>query len=257
MRQEILRTKNSEEIDSLVEKKFGPLASIELVVPVVVGGVGGFFGSREFEVQVNVPEAGDETVPVLNKTIDRDSIAGLLTEDLTDPGPRPGSRRAAAPMLNTEPLGSQRPPKPSRAVAEPSPGVPPSIPQVMRMVSRDTSSVPLTIYAGLFTDAVDVLGTRVYKAGALNDSAEPVSGEVAFGLGDGSTVKMWAERIRSLKPDHVYAVVDPSRKHEDSAVWVHELGAIITVAGIIAAPYGAKTVTPGTLALLGHPVIKR
>lgn len=251
MRQEILKTKIREDIDALVERRFGKLASIDKVEEKEVGGISGFFASREFQVTVSVPEAGDETVPVLNKTIDRNSIAGLLADDPALEVPTPRARRAAAPMLNTEPLGSQRPPRPSPAVPEAT------IPQVMRMVSRDTSSVPLTIYAGLFTDAVDLLGTRAYKAGALNDSAEPVSGDVAFGVGDGSTVKMWAERIRALKPDHVYAVVDPSRKQEDSALWVHELDAIIKVAGVFAAPFGAKTITPGTLALLGHPVIQR
>lgn len=265
MRQETFTTKSKENLNEEVVRRYGKLARTKQVTEKVRGGVNGFFASRDYEVKVEIPESGDSTAGVLKADIDHEKFAELISDEDFDSKPAVRGRRRGAPMMSIapeteatfEPLASSSSAQMKGEQPKTVPDKVHTIPEVVRMVSRDTASEPLVVYVGLFNDPLDLLGRNAYRAGALNDSAQPASGEVAFGLGDGSSTTAWAEQLKEFKPSRVVAVVDPSRKHEDSALWVHELAAVVKVAAVIAAPFAARTLTAGTLDLLGRPVITR
>lgn len=62
--------------------------------------------------------------------------------------------------------------------------------------------------------------------------------------------------LEGLAPDQVWVVVDAGRKHEDSLLMVHAVGAVVPVAGVLAVGT-RETTTPDSVHELGLPVRPR
>jgi len=77
---------------------------------------------------------------------------------------------------------------------------------------------------------------------------------VAVGIASGGVhASSQATAIAQLRADQVWAVVDASRKPEDTARWVRKLSSVVQVDAVVATQREA-TLTPETVATLGLPV---
>ena len=75
---------------------------------------------------------------------------------------------------------------------------------------------------------------------------------VAFGLGDGDPEEPWFDDFVGVGGDQVWAVVDATRKTEDTSRWVGMLRGRVQV-DAMASIRVAQTSTPDSLHALGLP----
>lgn len=77
---------------------------------------------------------------------------------------------------------------------------------------------------------------------------------VAVGISNGGAhASSQATAIAQLRADQVWAVVDASRKPEDTARWVRKLSSVVQLDAVVGTQRDA-TLTPETVAMLGLPV---
>ena len=93
---------------------------------------------------------------------------------------------------------------------------------------------------------------------ALAARADGVRREIpivaAFPLPSPASVPEVAADLAATAPDQVWVVVDVSRKHDDSALWVEAVDAVLAVDAVVAT--GASlTVSPDSVHALGLPVL--
>ncbi|MDR6972242.1 hypothetical protein [Leifsonia shinshuensis] len=76
----------------------------------------------------------------------------------------------------------------------------------------------------------------------------------AFPLAGPGAVPAVAIELAGIAPDQVWAAVDVSRKHEDTAEWVRALDAVLAVDALVATG-ASRTLTPDSVHRLGLPVL--
>ncbi|MGN7800148.1 hypothetical protein [Leifsonia sp. 22587] len=93
---------------------------------------------------------------------------------------------------------------------------------------------------------------------ALAARADGVRREIpvvaAFPLAGPGAVPAVAVELAGIAPDQVWAAVDVSRKHEDTAEWVRALDAVLAVDALVATG-ASRTLTPDSVHRLGLPVL--
>lgn len=93
---------------------------------------------------------------------------------------------------------------------------------------------------------------------ALAARADGVRREIpivaAFPLAGPASVPDVAADLAATAPDQVWVVVDVSRKHDDTALWVEAVDAVLAVDAIVATR-ASLTVSPDSVHALGLPVL--
>ena len=264
-----------DELNARVLAEHGPLAKVIAVKAVTSGGISGFFASRRYEIEVDVPDGtardahtfdlptragiarllddadtaesishyGDLIPRLSTHSIDFDSIMADLTHNtaaiatLID-GPkifRQTPLEAAGDLVVVIGLGD-----------DPLP------------VARDMSHVSglraLSIAGAVTTDGYfrvkDRISALAARAAGVREkhSAFIALGIPRFGLDEGAIAA-----LEYLEADQVWVVVDVGRKTEDTTRWVRAVQARVHVDGI--AVTGSNTTeTPDTVYQLGIQV---
>lgn len=264
-----------DELNARVLAVHGPLATVIAVKAVTSGGISGFFASRRYEIEVDVPDGtardahtfdlptragiarllddadtaeaishyGDLIPRLSTHSIDFDSIMADLTHNTA----------AIAPLINAPTIFRQTPLEAAGDLVvvvglgdDPLP------------VARDMSHVSglraLSIAGAVTADGYfrvkDRISALAARAAGVREkhSAFIALGIPRLGLDDDAIAA-----LEYLKADQVWVVVDVGRKAEDTARWVRAVQAHVHV-DAIAVIGGDTTDTPETVHQLGIQV---
>lgn len=272
--------------------EFGPRAEIVGAERVTVGGIRGFFAREHYEITVLIPEDGYElTDRHLIGLSERAGIAALLDDADREEAlgqlaaaPEPDRVSTASAMFD-EILGSLDFSEPVPVSVPVSPAGPAHLaaPAVCRepgdlILVLGLPQHPLAVaqsMALLVQGAVFVAGQSVDteplaarrgmvrledRRTAMAARALGVRRAQASFVALGTDLQALARRpedlrdlVGALAPDQVWAVVDATRKSEDTAGWLARVAGFTTVDAL--AVIGSEhTTTPETVNMLGVPV---
>jgi hypothetical protein len=268
-----------EELKARVLAEHGSQARVISVETVTKGGIGGFFGSRHYEVTVELPDLPSPTrlrdahhldvptrIGLAALLEDADVQEAVVYNQVSSGFPVSTSSREFANIMDQ--LESATIPTPVRA-RQPLPS-PPLLSAPGDLVAIvGIGDGPLTVAATMASIAgmaqVTVSGSlaapglsRVESGRAAMvtrahgvERGEPVF--LAFGLrGVGEDAATEAYELAALHPDQVWAVVDVTRKPEDTAHWIEELAAIVALDAVAGTNHD-NTLSPETINELGLP----
>ena len=225
-----------------VRAEFGPRARILSAEEIRVGGVGGFFARRMYELVVEHPEMSEE-VPAPQPVPRMSGIAALLEQADRDEALLPGAAGAgSATGVSTQSddfstiLGAlavsidapvaTAPPEPTRFRPEPG-GL-----LAIAGLKDDALRVALDVAGRTPGAQLGVAGDLGGTLPRVEDRREAVSlrargveagaiAIVAIGLGSGGPLaEANASRVPLIGADAVWVAVDATRKPEDTARWV-------------------------------------
>jgi hypothetical protein len=268
-----------EELKARVLTEHGSGARVVSVETVTKGGIGGFFGSRHYEVTVELPDLPSSSqlrnahrldvptrIGMAALLEDADVEEAIVYNQVSSGFPVSTSSREFANIMDQlesatipVPVGA-RPPLPSPPLLS-APG------DLVAIVGIGDG--PLTVAATMASIAgmaeVSVAGSlgapglsRVESRRAAMtirahgvERGEPVF--VAFGLrGAGEDAGAQAYELAGLHADQVWAVIDVTRKPEDTSHWVAELSAIVAIDAVAGINHD-NTLSPETINELGLP----
>jgi hypothetical protein len=268
-----------EELKARVLAEHGSQARVISVETVLKGGIGGFFGSRHYEVTVELPDIPSSAQLRDAHQLDvpaRIGMAALLEDADVDEAivynqvssgfPVSTSSREFANIMDQlesatipTPVG-KRPPLPSPPLLS-APG------DLVAIVGIGDGPVTVaTTMASIAGMAEVTVAGSLGPSGVSTDESrraamtvrahgvergEPVF--VAFGLsGVGEDAGSQAYELAALHADQVWAVIDVTRKPEDTAHWVAELAAIVAIDAVAGTNHD-NTLSPETINELGLP----
>ena len=231
-----------------VAEDFGAAARILTVEEVLVGGLGGFFGTRRYRVTV-------ETEPQPDISASRDALLALVDAAAdgdrvalsTTPSPEP-----ERPVVVLSELAGAAPaaaPPPSRG--HPQPGDLVALvgvgPEVGELAARLGWGPPVVLDEEVL--GADAEGHRAWRRGLVRRRADGVLERrpvLLLALVRPRRAAETARLIDEADADETVLVVDCSRKHDDTRRWVAEFRSALPPTGMLVV--GAeRTATPGTV----------
>ncbi|MEV8213482.1 hypothetical protein [Leifsonia sp. NPDC077715] len=200
----------------------------------------------------------------LVRAVDAPELVGSVPSGESVPAAAPAPTLASGESwLESEPSGEQTSPFDQVLPEPPRPVGPPP--------ARLRGRGDLTLVVGLgaevheaarvlaaSADANAEVQSVADRRDALAARADGVRREIpivaAFSLPSPASVSDLAAHLAATAPDQVWVVVDVSRKHDDSALWVGAVDAVLAVDAVVAT--GASlTVSPDSVHALGLPVL--
>ncbi|MDQ1606433.1 MAG: hypothetical protein QOJ18_800 [Microbacteriaceae bacterium] len=268
-----------EELKARVLAEHGSRARVISVETVTRGGIGGFFGSRHYEVTVELPDLPSPTqlrdahhldvptrIGIASLLEDADVQEAIVYNQVSSGFPVSTSSREFANIMDQlesatipTPVGA-RPPLPSPPLLS-APGDLVAIVgigdgplTVATTMASIAGMAEVTVAGSLGTPGLSRVDSRraamVTRAHGV-ERGEPVF--LAFGLtGVGEDAATEAYELAALHPDQVWAVVDATRKPEDTAHWVEELAAVVALDAVAGTNHD-NTLSPETINELGLP----
>ncbi len=270
-------------VDEAIARDYGREARIVAVDVVDVGGFAGFFAKRTFRVTIELPDpamperaaAGPSASAASSATPTVFGIDALLEAaeefELEERLPQPSTVSAPFEQVYSGLLDYTRP----SSVPASTPAPRPTLLSHPRWVAPLTGAGDLVVVLGIGRDVLPVarrIGSMVgslsvygvtgaapgdaeNRRGVVKDRAHAVMNGHAVALAvemEPTHVIDMARAILALGPDQVMAVVDASRKPEDTERWISAVRTVLPIDAMLVIGVD-ETATPQTIDVLDLP----